>query len=73
MLSSDRATAVLAIAPKQINVHHLLTVRLYYPQTKHPVCSRRHLFPEPHQGSQHCDFRMGSARWWERAPTQRNA
>ena len=28
---------VIAIAPKQINVHHRLTVRLYYPQTKHPV------------------------------------
>lgn len=28
---------VIAIAPKQINVHHRLTVRLFYPQTKHPV------------------------------------
>jgi len=28
---------VIAITPKQIHVHHRLTVLLYYPQTKHPV------------------------------------
>jgi hypothetical protein len=28
---------VIAISPKRINVHHQLTVRLYYPRTKHPV------------------------------------
>jgi hypothetical protein len=28
---------VIAISPQQINVHHQLTVRLYYPRTKHPV------------------------------------
>jgi hypothetical protein len=28
---------VIAISPKQINVHHRLAVRLYYPRTKRPV------------------------------------
>ena len=28
---------VIAISPKQINVHHALTVRLYYPRTRHPA------------------------------------
>jgi hypothetical protein len=28
---------VVAISPKQINIHHALTVRLYYPRSKHPA------------------------------------
>jgi hypothetical protein len=28
---------VIAISPKQINVHHQLTVRLYYPRSKRPT------------------------------------
>lgn len=28
---------VIAISPTQINVHHELTVRLYYPRTKRPL------------------------------------
>jgi hypothetical protein len=28
---------VIAISPQQINVHHQLTVRLYYPRTKRPL------------------------------------
>lgn len=28
---------VIAISPKQISVHHQLTVRLYYPRTKRPL------------------------------------
>jgi hypothetical protein len=28
---------VIAISPKQINIHHALTVRLYYPRSKHPA------------------------------------
>ena len=28
---------VIAIAPEQIDVHHRLIVRLYYPRTKHPL------------------------------------
>jgi hypothetical protein len=28
---------VIAISPIQINVHHELTVRLYYPRTKRPL------------------------------------